>query len=80
MWGNDCQDREKDRESERAMRRELARVTAELKRTGDDLLECEGKMKQDALTLRRRNDDIIKLSKALRAAQGMSRGSIDALP
>jgi hypothetical protein len=62
------------------MRRELARVTAELKRMGDELLEYEGKMKQDALTLRRRNDDIVKLSKALRASEGICRGSIDALP
>lgn len=63
-------DRDKDRESERAMRKELSRLTSELKRTGDRLLECESKMKQDGLTLKRRNDDIVKLTKALRAAEG----------
>ena len=52
------------------MRKELSRLTSELKRTGERLLECESKMKQDGLTLKRRNDDIVKLTKALRAAEG----------
>jgi hypothetical protein len=52
------------------MRREHARLTSELKAAREQLATREQQMKQNKNTLRKRNDDILKLTKTLRALEG----------
>ncbi len=62
-------ERDKDRDAERAMRREHARLTSELKETREQMVDYESKLKQDKTMLRKRNDDILKLTKTLRGLE-----------
>jgi chromosome segregation ATPase len=61
--------REQEKEIQKVLRSENKRLVAELKATAEKLALQEGKTKQQAATLKTRNDEIIKLSKVLRAAE-----------
>lgn len=61
--------REKEKDIQKGLRSENKRLVAELKATAEKLALQEGKTKQQAATLKSRNDEIIKLSKVLRAAE-----------
>jgi len=52
-----------------ASRKELARLTAQLKDTSQRLVNQESRTKQHAATLKCKNDDLIRLTKALHLAE-----------